>query len=72
MIELVITEPVYEDTHRERPYLDGNSVLIELPNPMYDATTLQQHEEPEYQETQKEVQNVLYGIQLDACIDFNT
>ena len=65
-----IREPVYTNTQQD-PNQDWNSTLIELENSMY-ATTLQQNKEPKYPETQREVKNVLYGNQLDTCVDSNT
>ena len=65
-----IGEPVYDDTQRD-PHQDWNNTLIELPSPMH-ASTLQQNVELKYQETQREVKNVLYGDQLNVCIDHNT
>ena len=58
---LRINEPVYADIV-QRPQQNLNDTLTELPNPMYDAATPQQNQEPAvYQETQRELKNVLYG-----------
>ena len=58
---LGINEPVYTDIV-QRPHQNCNDTLVELPNPMYATATPQQNQEPAvYQETQRELKNVLYG-----------
>ena len=65
------TEPMYEEARRD-PKQEPNITLISLSNPMYDVTATRQNEQSEYQATQKEVENILYGDRLDACIDSST
>ena len=56
-----INEPVYADIV-QRPHQNCNDTLVEFPNPMYVTATPQQNQEPAvYQETQRELKNVLYG-----------
>ena len=58
---LRINEPVYADIV-QRPQQNLNVTLAELPNPMYDTAMPLQNQEPAvYQETQRELKNVLYG-----------
>ena len=70
-----IREPVYDEAQWD-PQREWNSTLLELLNPMYQAITttptLQQNQESEYQQTQKEVKNILYGDLLEACSHTNT
>ena len=66
-----ITEPMYDEARRD-PHREWNTTLISLSNPMYDVTATRQNEQSEYQATQKEVKNIMYGDRLDACIDSST
>ena len=66
-----ITEPVYDEARRD-PHREWNTNLTSLSNPMYDAAAIQRNDQSEYQTTQKEVKNILYGDRLDACIDSST
>ena len=65
------TEPMYEEASQD-PQQETNTTLISLSNAMYDVTATRQNEQSEYQATQKEVENILYGDRLDACIDSST
>ena len=66
-----IAEPLYEEARRD-PQQECITTLISLSNPMYDVAAKRQNEQSEYQSTQKEVENVLYGDPLDTCVDSST
>ena len=61
-------EPLYEEAQEDQDRNRSNT-LTEVSNPMYGTTQTQGGEELEYQETQREVENELYGDRTDADLD---